>query len=95
MSSRTTRQRGRFGRRVGMFLVILWAAALSFALGNAAWSYFGLGETAGGLAKVATLSPPANVVAAFPNPGQRTVSVSWSAPIEPDGIVLDLSLIHI
>jgi len=40
MSSRTTRQRGRFGRRVGMFLVILWAAALSFALGNAAWSYF-------------------------------------------------------
>jgi hypothetical protein len=72
-----------------MFLVLLWAAALSFALGNAAWSYFDLGGTSGGSAKVATLNSPLNVTAIFPNPGQRTVDVSWSKPAEPVGIVLN------
>jgi hypothetical protein len=72
-----------------MFLVILWAAALSFALGNAAWSYFDLGATSGGSVKVASLNAPANVMATFPNPGQRTVDVAWTAPPEPVGIVLD------
>jgi len=89
MSSRTTRQRGRFGRRVGMFLVILWAAALSFALGNAAWSYFESTGNGGGGASVLTLNKPVNVAVTFPNPDQRTVDVSWSAPAEPDGITLD------
>jgi hypothetical protein len=72
-----------------MLLVILWAAALSFALGNAAWSYFGLDDPGGGTALVATLNAPTNVSATFPNLGQRTVNVTWVAPAEPDGIVLN------
>ena len=72
-----------------MLLVILWGAALSFLLGNAAWSYFGIGDPSGGTVTVATLAPPANVVATFSNPAQRTVSVSWNTPLEPNGIVLD------
>ena len=72
-----------------MFLVIIWVATLSFALGNAAWSYFATQGTGGASANVATLYPPANVLATFPNISQRTVDVSWSAPGEPSGIVLD------
>ena len=89
MSSRTTLETGRFGRRVAMFFVMLWVVALSFALGNAAWSYFSASGAGGGGAKVGTLNPPTNVVATFPVPTVRTVDVSWSAPGEPDGIVLD------
>jgi hypothetical protein len=72
-----------------MLLVILWGVALSFCLGNAAWSYFGFGGTGGGSASVLTLNAPANVTAAFPNVAQRTVDVSWTRPGEPDGIKLD------
>ena len=89
MSSHPTRRRGRFGRRVAMLLVVLFGAALSFTLGNAAWSYFGLGGAGSAHASVATLNPPTNVVAAFPNPTQRTIDVSWDAPAEPDGIVVN------
>ncbi len=71
-----------------MLLVVLFGAALSFTLGNAAWSYFGLGGNGSAHASVATLNPPTNVVAAFSNPAQRTVDVSWNTPAEPDGIVV-------
>lgn len=57
MSSRTTRQRGRFGRRILMLLMILGGAALSFTLGNAAWSSFGSSGTGGAFAKVANREP--------------------------------------
>jgi hypothetical protein len=88
MSSRTTRRSGRFSRRIGMFLVILSGSALSFALGNAAWSYFTTHGTGGASAITATLNPPDNVVATFPNPSQRTANL-WDTPVEPSGVALD------
>ena len=72
-----------------MFMAILWGAALSFAFGNAAWSYIAVQGTGIGSAEVANLNPPLNVSASFLNPVQRTVDVTWSAPAEPDGIKLD------
>jgi hypothetical protein len=71
-----------------MFLVILWGAALSFLIGNAAWSYFGIGDT-NGSAPVATFNPPANVTASFLNPGQRTVTSPGVPRSNPRRIVLD------
>src|SRR5580692_8220199 len=88
MTTRPNRRHGRFGRRILMFLVVLFGAALSFTLGNAAWSYFGLGGNGSAHAAIATLNPPTNIVAAFPNSTQRTVDVSWNTPPEPDGIVV-------
>jgi hypothetical protein len=58
MSSRTTRQRGRFGRRVGMFLVLLWAAPSHSPWETPRGPTSSLAGTGGGSAKVATLNPP-------------------------------------
>jgi len=87
MSSSTTRRRGRFGRRILLFMTDLWVAALSFTLGNAAWSYFAVQGMGAGSAS--DPQPPLNVSATFPNPIQRTVEVTWSAPTEPGGIILN------
>jgi hypothetical protein len=72
-----------------MILVILWAAASHSPLVTPAWSYFGFSGHGDGGAGGVILSPPANVVASFPNPDQRTVDVSWDMPTELSGIVLD------
>jgi hypothetical protein len=41
-----------------------------------------------GSASVGTLVPPSNVVAVFPSPNVRTVDVSWTAPTEAAGMVI-------
>jgi hypothetical protein len=69
-------------------LLLMVASAFSIAFGTAAWSYFTAHGTGGASASVATLNPPVNVTANFPNPSQRTVNVTWIAPGEPGGIIL-------
>ena len=95
MSSRTTRQNGRFGRRCRHVPGHPRGAAFSFALGNAAWSYFGLGNPGVGLAKRGDASiPRTNVTATFPNPGSAHRRRRVERPDEPSGITLGWLLRH-
>jgi hypothetical protein len=81
---------GFFWSRFAKFLLILYLAILgALALTTSAGAYFSSLGTGTGSVAVATLNPPTNVIATFPDPTVRAVDVTWSAPNEPAGITLD------
>jgi hypothetical protein len=88
MSARSPQSRP-FGRWLAILFLLFVSAAYCVGLATAAWSYFESHGSGGASAQVSTLNPPVNVVANFPDPSQRTVDVTWTAPNEPNGIAVN------
>jgi hypothetical protein len=54
-------------------------------MGAAAWAFFTGSGQGQGAAAVGTLAAPSNVAAVMPSSSVRTVRVTWTAPVAPDG----------
>ena len=89
MSRHRVSRRRSFARFFAKFLMVIIVGAASFGFAAVAWSYFTSLGHGPGLVKVASLAAPTDVVASFPTPSERTVVVSWSAPKQDEGVVVD------
>jgi len=77
------------GSRFAKFAVGTCAVVVTLGFGVAAWSYFTSEAHGTASVPVSTLNSPTNVAATFPNPGVRTVDVSWSAASQVPGLNVD------
>ena len=75
--------------RLGRFLfLIFFGFAGVLSLATSAGAFYTSQGSGTGAAGVGVLNPPTSVIAAFPNADAESVDVSWVAPNQPDGIVI-------
>jgi hypothetical protein len=79
-----------FGVGFAKFIFVLFMGTFgALALVNSANAFFSTLGAGSGSVSVSTLNPATSVVATQPVSTVTTVDVSWTAPTEPSGIVLD------